>query len=406
MRFPSYISNRIRHNEAGSFSATVSRIGVASIAICVAVGIVSFAILFGFKKTIQDKIFLFGSHLKVTSLTLGSIFEEGPIPKNTPFAKELSKMPQVSHWQAVAHKQGILKTPDELKGIVIKGVGSDYDWTLFKKSLVSGRLIQLPDSGYSKEVIISQKIADQLALKVGDDVLMYFVQNPPLARKLSVVGIYETQMEEFDNNLIVGDLALIQRLNNWGADTVGSYEIYLKDFSQIDQTAAAVFDRMPNDMFLQKVTETLRPVFDWLLMLDRNTAIFLTLILFVACFNMISILLVMIMERTPLIGLLKTMGSPNYQIRRIFTHIGIQMVVKGLVIGNVLSLSLCWIQYQFKIVKLDPVNYFMDTVPVVFDWPTIILVNVLTLAFVGAVLFIPTYVITRIQPIRAMLFKK
>lgn len=406
MRFSSYISNRIRHNEAGSFSATVSRIGVASIAICVAVGITSFAILFGFKKTIQDKIFLFGSHLKITSLTLGSIFEEGPIAKNTSFAKELSKMPQVSHWQAVAHKQGILKTPDELKGIIIKGVGADYDWTLFKKSLQKGRLIQLPDSGYSKEVIISRKIADQLVLNVGDDVLMYFVQNPPLARKLSVVGIYETQMEEFDNNLIVGDLALIQRLNNWGPDTVGSYEIYLKDFSKIDQAAAELFDRMPNDMFLQKVTETLRPVFDWLLMLDRNTGIFLTLILFVASFNMISILLVMIMERTPLIGLLKTMGSPNDQIRRIFAHIGIQMVIKGMAIGNVLSLGLCWIQHRFGIVKLDPVNYFMDTVPVVFDWPTILLVNLLTLLFVGAVLFIPTYVITRIQPIRAMLFKK
>jgi lipoprotein-releasing system permease protein len=406
LRFSSYISNRIRHNEAGSFSATVSKIGVASIAICVAVGIMSFAILFGFKKTIQDKIFLFGSHLKVTSLTLGSIFEEGPIAKNTSFAENLSSMPEVSHWQAVAHKQGILKTSEELKGIIIKGVGADYDWTLFKKSLLQGRLIQLPDSGYSKEVIISKKIADQLTLTVGDDVLMYFVQNPPLARKLSVVGIYETQMEEFDNTLIIGDLALVQRLNNWGPDTVGSYEIYLKDFSKIDQAAAAIFDQMPHDLFLQKVTETLRPVFDWLLMLDRNTGIFLTLILFVASFNMISILLVMIMERTPLIGLLKTMGSPNSQIRQIFAHIGIQMVVKGLIIGNVLSLGLCWIQHRFGIVKLDPVNYFMDSVPIVFDWPTILLVNLLTLIFVGAVLFIPTYVITRIQPIRAMLFKK
>lgn len=406
MRFPTFISNRIRHNEAGSFSATVSRIGVASIAICVAVGIISFAVLFGFKKTIQDKIFLFGAHLKITSLTLGSIFEEGPLPRHTSLGKELSKMAEVKHWQAVAHKQGILKTADEMKGIIIKGVGKDYDWGPFKQSLIKGRLIQLPDSGYSKEIIISKKIADQLILKTGDDVLMYFLQNPPLARKLSIVGIYETQMEEFDNNLILGDIALVQRLNNWGPDTVGGYEVYLNDFSKIDETAGKVFSKMPNDMFLQKVTETLRPVFDWLLMLDRNTAIFLSLILFVACFNMISILLVMIMERTPLIGLLKTLGSPNSQIRRIFSHIGLYMVIKGLVIGNILSLSLCWIQYRFHLIKLDPVNYFMDNVPIIFDWPTIVVVNALTLLVVGVVLFIPTYVITRIQPIRALLFKK
>lgn len=394
---------------------------MASIAIGIAVGIVAFAVLFGFKNTIQEKIFLFGAHLRVSALGLGSTYEEGPLPRRSPLSDDLPHMPEIRHWQAVAHKSGILKTPDELKGIMLKGVGADYDWALFQESLVEGRLIQwaTPDRAaatadsatlttpdYSSEIIISRRIANQLRLKTGDDVLMYFVQNPPRARKLTVVGIYETEMEEFDTNLVIGDLALVQRINGWGADTVGSYEIYLRDFQQLEPVAADVFYRMSPDMYLQKVTETFRPVFDWLLMLDRNTAVFLTLILFVACFNMISILLVMIMERTPLVGLLKTLGSPDAQIRRIFLRVGLHMVTRGLLLGNGIGLLLCWLQYQFRLIPLDPVNYFMDSVPIVFDWGTFVLVNVITLGVVALVLLIPTYVITRIQPIRALLFKK
>ena len=406
MRFSSFLADRIRHNAMGTFSATVTRIGIASIAVSTAVGILAFAVLFGFKKVIQDKVFLFGAHLRVSSLTLNNSYEEGPMPLRTSLSEDLSAMPEVKHWQAVAHKSGILKTPDELKGVVLKGVGADYDWTLFEKSLVEGRLIQFPDSGYAQEIILSHNIARQLRLKAGDDVLMYFVQNPPRARKLKVAGIYKTDMEEFDNSLIIGDLALVQRLNDWGKDTVGTYEIYLNDFTRLDAVAEKIFNLMAPDMFLQKVTETFRPVFEWLLLLDRNTAVFITLILFVACFNMISILLVMIMERTPLVGLLKTLGSPDGQIRSVFVRVGIFIVVRGLLIGNTAGLLLAWLQWQFHLIPLDPVNYYMDTVPIVFDWGTVLLVNLITLLVVGIVLLIPTYVITRIQPIKALLFKK
>ena len=406
MRFPAFLADRIRHNAVGTFSATVTHIGIASIAISTAVGILAFAVLFGFKEVIQDKVFLFGAHLRVNSLTLNNSYEEAPMPLKTELSADLSKMPEVAHWQAVAHKSGILKTPDELKGVVLKGVGKDYDWKIFEESLVAGRLIQFPDSGYAQEIILSQNIARQLRLKAGDDVLMYFVQDPPRARKLTVVGIYETDMEEFDNTLIVGDLALIQRLNDWGADTVGTYEIYLKDFAQIDATAEKIFNYMDPDMFLQKVTESFRPVFDWLLLLDRNTGVFMTLILFVACFNMISILLVMIMERTPLVGLLKTLGSPDRQIRTIFVRVGVYIVLRGLFIGNFAGLFIAWLQWQFHLIPLDPVNYYMDSVPIVFDWGTVLLINILTLFLVSLVLLIPTYVITRIQPIKALLFKK
>ena len=411
MRFPSFVAKRIRNNEAGSFSATVSRIGVASIAIGVAVGIVSFAVLIGFKETIQKKVFLFGAHINITAFALGNTYEEGAMNIRNPVADELKKMPEVSHWQAVAHKSGILKTSDEIKGVLLKGVGKDYNWDLFKNTLVEGRLIGKTDSssvkyGYSSEILISRKIASQLKLKPGDDVIMYSLQDPPRPRKLVISGIYDTQMEEFDDRLIIGDLALVQRLNGWGPDSIGTYEVYLKDFQQLDNVSLHLKKILPPAVYLQKVTDVFRQLFDWLILLDRNTAVFLTLILFVACFNMISILLVMIMERTPLIGLLKTLGSPNKQIRMVFFRVGLYMVRQGLLIGNIAGLAFCWIQHQFKIIKLDPVNYNMDTVPILFDWATFLLINVITIVVSALILLIPTLIITRIQPIKAMLFKK
>jgi lipoprotein-releasing system permease protein len=411
LQFPSFIARRIRNNEAGSFSATVSRIGVASIAIGVAVGIISFAVLIGFKQTIQQKVFLFGAHINITAFAQGNTYEEGALNVKNPVADALKTMPEISHWQAVAKKSGILKTADEIKGVLLKGVGKDYDWSLFRNSLVEGRLIGSNDSssikyGYSSEILISRKIAAQLRLKSGDDVIMYSLQDPPRPRKLRVSGIYDTEMEEFDDHLIIGDLRLVQRLNGWGPDSIGTYEVYLNDFEKLDDVSLQLKKVLPPAVYLQKVTDTFRQLFDWLVLLDRNTAVFLTLILFVACFNMISILLVMIMERTPLIGLLKTLGSPNKQIRMVFLRVGLHMVKKGLLIGNAVGLTFCWLQHQFNIIPLDPVNYNMDTVPIIFDWGTFLLINIITVVVSALILMIPTMIITRIQPIKALLFKK
>lgn len=411
LQFPSFIAKRIRHNEAGSFSATVSRIGVASIAIGIAVGIIAFAVLLGFKQTIEQKIFLFGAHININAFSQGRTYEEGALPLKNPVSEILPTIPEVQRWQAVAHKSGILKTPDEIKGVILKGVGKDYDWTNLRPDIVEGKLFTRTDSssikyGYSSEILISRKIASQMRLKIGDDVIMYSLQNPPRPRKLMVSGIYETEMEEFDNNLILGDIGLVQRLNGWGPDSVGTYEIYLKDFRDLDNVTHRLRRELPPGLYLQKVTSIFPHIFDWLILLDRNTAVFLTLILFVACFNMISILLVMIMERTPLIGLLKTLGSPNRQIRMIFFRVGLDMVRRGLIIGNVAALLLCWLQYQFKLIPLDPVNYYMDTVPIVFDWGIFAIVNVVTVIITALILLIPTLIITRIQPIKALLFKK
>ncbi len=416
MNVPFFLARRIRQAPIESFSATVTKVGIASIAVGLAVMIVAFAVLFGFKRTIQEKIFLFGAHLQVSKFTANMSYEEAPISTNTPFYKQVQTNTSIAHVQAVALKAGILKTPDELAGVVMKGVGPDYNWQLIEQSLVAGRVPTIladsvasePDGPvYSTEILVSQFLADQLNIKVGQSVITYFLGGTqPRPRKLTVVGIYMTGLEEFDKQIVLGDLRLIQRLNNWTPDRVGSFEIFVKDFDQLDLAYRSVFDQIPPDYRLVRVTDQYSPLFDWMVLLDRNTLVFLVLILFVASFNMVSVLLVLMMERTPMIGLLKALGSPDSLLRRVFLYVGLNMVGWGLLIGNGVGLGFCFVQDRFKLIPLDPKNYFMSFVPIQWDWPVIIMLNLATVGIIAAVLWLPTLVINRIDPVKAMVFKK
>jgi lipoprotein-releasing system permease protein len=412
LKFSFFISQRIRRNNAGTFSATVYTIGVAGVAIGIVVAIITFAVLFGYKDTIQQKVFTFGSHMRLTKLISGnSLYEEAAITETQYLTRQFEDIPDLIHWQGIIHKSGVLKTSSDMKGAIFKGVGQDYNWEKFRSCIVEGRAIDLQraagDTTYTTEVVISRKIANELLLKVGDKVLMYFVQSPPRVRNLSIVGIYETGLvEEFDDKMILGDIGLLQRINGWEPTTVGSYELYIQDFRTLDATYKEVYDAMPPDLFLMKITDLQRLLFDWLLLMDTNTTVLITLVLIVACFNIISVLLIMIMERTPMIGLLKTMGSSNKQIRGIFVNVGVDILVKGLIFGNLIGLSLCLIQQHFKLIPLDPVNYFIDTVPILIDWPTVVFINLATVAVVSLIILIPTSIISRIQPVKALVFKK
>ncbi|WP_234733598.1 ABC transporter permease [Tellurirhabdus bombi] len=402
-----FIARRIRHAPIATFSATVTKVGIASIAIGLSVIIVAFSVLFGFKSTIQQKIFLFGSHIQVSKFSLNNSYEETPLPAHTKLYDEAKQIKGLRHIQAVAMKAGILQTTDELSGAVLKGVGKDYDWQQFKETLVEGKVPEVqPDSGYSTQILISRQMATQLQLAVGGDVLMYFIDNPPRARKLQVTGIYETGLPEFDKTMVIGDIRMIQRLNNWGADSVGSYEIFVNNFQQLDAVYKRVREAASPDMRPVRVTDNYRPLFEWLMLLDNNTAVFLTLILFVAGFNMVSILFVLMMERTPMIGLFKALGSSNALIRGVFFYVGLNMVIKGLLIGNAVGIGLCLIQDKFRVIPLDPKNYYMNYVPIEWSIPVIVLANVASLALIGLILWLPTIVITRIQPVKALVFKK
>lgn len=408
LNVPVFLARKVRHAPEGSFSATVTRVGVVSIALGLAILIVAFAVLFGFKNTIQQKIFLFGAHLQVSKFSNNLSYEESVLSLDTKLYQERNRIPGVRHMQAVALKAGILKTKEDLAGVVLKGVGRDYDWALLRESLVAGRVpVVGADTGNgSTQLLISQYMANQLQIKVGQSIPLYFLGDPPRARKMTVVGIYETGLEEVDKTIALGDIRLVQRLNGWGRDSVGSYEIFVNDFSRLDETRAEVFDMMAPDMRLTRVTDEYRPLFDWMVLLDRNMVILLFLITFVASFNMVSVLLVLMMERTPMIGLLKALGSSDPLIRRMFLYVGLNMVVWGLLIGNVVGLGLCFLQDRFKLIPLDAKNYFMNYVPIIWDWPTILGLNGATIGLIALALWLPTFIINRIQPVKALAFKK
>ncbi|GAB2619013.1 FtsX-like permease family protein [Emticicia sediminis] len=405
MNLPRFIAQRIQKTNTTTFTSTVTKIGISSIAIGLAVMIISFSILIGFKQTIREKLFSLSSHIQVSKITLNQSFEETPITINTKFYQNYRKNLEIRHVQAVANKAGLLKSSEEHAGIVIKGVGRDYDWVNFKENLIEGREINFQDTTYSNEIIISKQIAKQLKIKLSDEVRIFFIQNPPRIRKVKVVGIYDTGLEEFDKNFILGDLALVQRMNDWDNVTVGHYEVFLKNFDKLDVVAKQIFDEIDQDMQLLKVTEMFPAIFDWLGLMDRNIFVIIALILLVASFNMISVLLVMMMERTPMIGLLKALGTDNTKIRKVFIYNGLTIIIKGMIYGNLIGIGFCFLQKTFKIIPLDSESYYMSYVPISFDWLTILILNVVTVLLVLAVITIPTLVVSRMKLIESLKFK-
>jgi len=363
--------------------------------------IVSFAILDGFRDEIRQKIFSFGAHLQVSKYDTNNSYEGAPISMNIGVTDSIAGIQKI---QAFARKTAIIKTEDEVLGVVLKGVGPNYDMSAMQQNLKAGGLITYNDSASSKQVLISQTVASKLSLDVGDEAIFYFIQNPPRARKLQVKGIFNTGLEEFDEVFVIGDIQLVRELNNWPDTLVGGVEIVLKDFDQIDQAADQVFDQMHYDLQLEKITDRHAQLFDWLKLLRKNVIIFLVLIIFVASFNMVSTVFIMIIERINMIGVLKAVGATDAQIRQVFYFRGLRLTIKGLVWGNVIGLGFCAIQYYFKIIPLDPENYYMDRVPISWNAGIIIGLNVITLLLTMLAILIPAAMVARIKPVKAIKF--
>jgi lipoprotein-releasing system permease protein len=399
-----FISKRINSSKNSSFSSTIHKIAVAGIAIGLAIMIVSYLILGGFRNTIQDKIFSFTGHIHVTKFTLGNTFEEEPISINNDLYKNYNQYNFIEHVQEFSHKAGLLKTNEEVLGVLLKGVGKRFNLSDFENNIIDGSFIDFPDTTYSNDVVISQKIANTLKLDVGSEILIYFVQNPPRFRKITISGIYSTGLEDFDEKIIIGDIRMIQRLNNWADTLVGGFEVFIKDPGNIEEAEDEIIEIVDYDLSVQSVTDRYLQIFDWLSLLNRNVIIFLALILFVAAFNMVAILLILIMERTQMIGVFKALGSSNEQIRELFLYNGMLLVLKGLALGNLIGIGFGVIQDGFKVIPLDPENYYMEYVPIEWNWAIIILVNILTFGLVTFSLMIPTMVISRINPIKAIKF--
>jgi lipoprotein-releasing system permease protein len=332
-----------------------------------------------------------------------------PINDTQAFIPEIKQIPGIRHIQVFATKAGIIKTSDAIQGVVLKGVGSDFDWRFFKSNIVEGSVFTVTDTGRTNEVIISKKISDMLRLKTGDSFAMYFVQDPPRSRKFTISGIYETSLEEFDKMYVYCDIGHIKRLNGWEDNQVSGFEIFIDDFDKLDEMTIAVRDvvgyRLVEDESQFKVTNIrvrYPQIFDWLNFQDMNVIIIITLMLLVAGFNMISGLLILILEKTNMIGIFKALGSDNATIRKVFLYQAAYLIAKGLFWGNIIGIGLAVIQFKTGLITLDPTSYYIKTVPVNLDLSHVLLLNAGTMAAIILMLLVPSQLISRITPVKAI----
>lgn len=404
MNLSYFIAKRISFKQAGGFSGTIHRIAVGSLALGLGVSILAFMVLGGFQGTVSERVFGFTGHFQVQRFQMSNAFEEAPFSLNSDFVQNSKKLPFLTKIQSFAHKAALIKGDQEVEGILMKGVGKDFDTLAFSQYLIEGRMLHLPDSGVSNEVLLSKFIANKLLLKVGDKVTMYFVQDPPRFRRVEVVGVFETYLENFDEKIVVGELQTIRNLNEWTPDQVGGLEVFVNDPKKTSDYFPLIENELDLNLKLIDSRAKFLEIFDWLTLLDTNVVVFISLIGFVAIFNMGAILFILIMERTQMIGLLKAMGARNAQIRRIFFWNGMKILGKGLVLGNVFGLGIGFLQDQFKLVPLDAASYYMTYVPIDWNWPMFIWLNIGIAILTSLVLWIPVMVISRIDPIKSIRF--
>jgi lipoprotein-releasing system permease protein len=406
-----FIAKKITSNTKGdgNISHPIISIAKVSIALGISVMILAVAIVTGFKSEITKKVIGFGSHIQITNYDNNSSFETQPINKNAIPISGIKSIPGISHLQSFATKPGILKTNSDVQGVVLNGIGQDYDWSFFSKHMVAGDTISLNDSSKSNDILLSEKLSKLLQVKVGDQLSIYFIQQPPRVRKFTLAGIYNTGMDEFDKLFVVCDIRHIQKLNDWSENEVGGYEIFLDDFNQLEQIeeqvkgmTASSFTEEGASLKVRSIVRKYPQIFSWLDMLDMNVWIILSLMILVAGFNMVSGLLIIILEKTNMIGILKALGTTNWSIRKIFLYQSSLLIGKGLLWGNVIGISLCLLQYYFKIIPLDPTNYYVDTVPINLKLSHLILLNIGSLIATVSMLLIPSYLITKITPAKAI----
>ena len=407
MNFEYFIAKRLftAKEENNTYTKPILRIAILAIALSVAVMLISIMVVTGFKNDISDKIIGFGSHITISNFTNNQSYESEPISVEQDFYTSITAVEGVKHISPFATKAGIIKTADEIQGVVLKGVSPDYDWTFFKDNLVSGSVFEVNDSVKSNQILISENISKTLDLHVGDGLVMYFAQNPPRVRKFHISGIYNTAMSDFDKLFMLGDINHIQALNGWKNNEVGGFEIQLTNFDDLDKITDEVYNLTPYNLNAQSIKEKTPQIFNWLDLQDVNVQVILILMLIVGVINMITALLILILERTKTIGILKALGATNWSVRKIFLYSAVNLIVKGLLVGNAIALSFAFLQQQFSLISLDPATYYMDTVPINFDLTYILLLNIGTVVVCYVVLIVPSVIITKITAIKAIRFE-
>lgn len=406
MSFASFISARITFKSKRTFSKLIVRIAIIGIMLGLGVMILSLAIVKGFKHEIRNKVRGFAGDIRVVKFDLNNSYQSSSFPADSEFVKRALKSPFITHVMPVATKPGIVKANNEIEGVVLKGVDKSYDWSYFKKMMVAGDVISFADSVEAqKEIMISQTTADRLKLKVGDKLLMYFVQEPLRKRQFKIKGIFNIGVEEVDKTFVIGALSLINRLNDWKPNEIGQYELRVVDFDHINEAADALDTVLPVKLKEYTIEEDYPTIFEWLNLLDVNSVVMLVLMVAVAVINMISALLIMILERTAMIGMFKAMGASNWAIRKVFLINASYLIGLGLLLGNLLGIGLGYFQMYTHFFKLDQASYYMTFVPVEFNVFDIVVLNIGTLIICLLVLIIPSTLVSRISPVKAIQFK-
>jgi lipoprotein-releasing system permease protein len=382
------------------------RIAIIGIMLGLGVMILSLAIVKGFKHEIRNKVRGFAGDIRVVKFDLNNSYQSSSFPADSEFVKRALKSAFITHVMPVATKPGIVKANNEIEGVVLKGVDKNYDWSYFKKMMVAGDVISFADSVEAqKEIMISQTTADRLKLKVGDKLLMYFVQEPLRKRQFKIKGIFNIGVEEVDKTFVIGALSLINRLNDWKPNEIGQYELRVVDFDHINEAADALDTVLPVKLKEYTIEEDYPTIFEWLNLLDVNSVVMLVLMVAVAVINMISALLIMILERTAMIGMFKAMGASNWAIRKVFLINASYLIGLGLLLGNLLGIGLGYFQMYTHFFKLDQASYYMTFVPVEFNVFDIVVLNIGTLIICLLVLIIPSTLVSRISPVKAIQFK-
>lgn len=415
MNLPFFLAKRIYTNNADKkrVDRPAIRIAIAGVAVGLAVMLVSVSVVFGFKHTIRNKVVGFGSHIQVANFMTLQASEQYPIQMGDSMLKVLRAIPGVKHVQRFAVKQGILKTDKDFLGVAFKGIAADYDTTFIHQNLVSGAIPHFSDTVGKQQMMVSQAIADQLNLKLGDKVFAYFIDNTGVkARRFTIAAIYQTNLSQFDKVTCFIDLYTAVKLNAWETDQASGAELTVNDFNLLNQTAERVVEKVNRtidsygETYSSQTIQEMNPqIFSWLDLLDLNVWIILGLMLAVAGVTMISGLLIIILERTAMIGILKAIGARNTTIRRTFLWFAVFTIGKGMLIGNLIGLGLIVLQHYTGLVKLNPATYYVSTVPVEFNLFVWLLLNVATLVISVFVLIAPSYLVSKINPAASMRYE-
>jgi lipoprotein-releasing system permease protein len=417
MNFELFLAKRIHFSKDKGDNRRVTppvvRIAMAGIAIGLAVMIVSVAVVVGFKKEVRNKVIGFGSHIQLTNFDNNTSYETIPIAVNDSLRSVLAATKGVRHIEAFATKPGIIKTDHDFQGIVLRGMSAGFDTTFFEKHLVEGQMLRFDPQAMSSDVLVSRRTANMLRLGCDDSFLAYFVNDEEVrARKFRIAGIYDTGFSDYDKLFVVCDIRQIRRINGWDDDMASGVGVFIDRYNDLDDIAEDLYfsltdrqDRLGNTYYIRSIKELNPMIFNWLAILDSNVVVILILMILVSGFTMISGLLIIILERTNMIGILKTLGESNYSIRKVFLYVSFFLIIKGMFWGNVIGLGICLLQSHLKWLRLNPENYYLDSAPIDLSLLSLLLINTGSLLVSVFMMIAPSFLITKIEPARSIRFE-